>query len=189
MSKAQPSSGSQASALPVASQVSSPAGVGSAQVIRSATIEGLTITAQTVTRSADQKSLTIVLTVVNTEKGRTKVLMTRPKPSILDDNTDYSEVSTVNGIQICNDWSLDANGCKLSNTSFNWTTLMPGVPNSILLRFTGEGGKVTGKTLSFTATMLKMPLKEDGTLSGPYTGIADVPISFSGLSIKDVGGR
>ena len=189
VSKARPSTGSDSSTPAFASQVSSTAGTGPAQVIRAATIEGLTITAQTVTRSADRKTLTIVLTVVNTEKGPTKILMTRPKPSILDDETNYIEVSTVNGIQICNDWGLDANGCKVSYQVFNWTTLMPAVPNSILLRFTGEGGKVTGKTLSFTATMLKMPLKEDGTLSGSSTAIADVPISFSNLIIKDVGGR
>jgi TolB-like protein len=164
---------------------SSPQAV-SASNAPAATHEGVTFTVQTVSRSMDKKSISVVLALTDRLKNSIQAVMVQPKASSIDDQATLAPIDQANGIQICADFS-DGSWCAANWPRTRWTTLSPNMPTMLLLRFASPQ-PIQGSHISLAASLLLSPVTEAGTDQKPVTpevvsvSLANIPIPVTKVS-------
>lgn len=146
---------------------------------RPVSYEGVTFTVQNVSRSSDKKTVSVVLALTDKLKNPILAVMVQPPPSMIDDQANLAEIGQSNGIQICNTFA-DGDWCKRSWPATRWTTLSPGMPTMLLLRFVSQQ-PVQGTHVSLAASILLTPVSDtDSSKFGPPSlvsvSLANLPV-------------
>lgn len=150
---------------------------------RPASYEGVTFAVQNVSRSSDKKTVSIVLALTDKLKNPILAVMVQPPPSLIDDQADFAEIGQTNGIQVCNNNFADGDWCKKVWPATRWTTLSPGMPTMLLLRFVSQQ-PVQGNRVSLAASLLLAPVADanppkSNSSSLISVSLANLPISPS----------
>jgi len=154
----------------------------SVQATRSITQEGITFAVQNVSRSQDKKSVSVIVALAAKAKSPLQVVMTSPKPSLLDDQANLAEINQVSGLANCNGNFSDAAWCAQAWQRTHWTTLSPGAPTMLLLRFTSQQ-PISGSHVSLAAGMLVAPAEDDS--QGKEAKPKLISLSFANLPIPN----
>jgi len=152
------------------------------QATRSATYEGVAFAVQSVSRSQDRKSVSVIVSLAAKAKSPLQVVMTSPKPSLLDDQANLAEISQESGLANCNGNFADAAWCAQAWQGTHWTTLSPGAPIMLLLRFTSQQ-PISGSHVSLAAGMLVAPADDDDQGKGAKPKL--ISLSFANLPIPN----
>ena len=150
------------------------------QTVRSANYEGVKLSVQSVSRSQDKKSVSVIVALTDSLKSPVQVVLTSPKPSLLDDQANLGEINLASGIEVCNGNFYDAGWCAVNWQRTRWTTLSPGAPTMLLLRFASQQ-PIPGNHVSLAAGMLVAPVEDGGQTKGTTPKL--VSLSFANLPI------
>lgn len=97
------------------------------------------MTVQNASRSADKRSVNVVVGLTNVGKEPLEVMFLGPRPLLLDDQGNEATVRSVSGLGICNDggnrpWESNSEWCARTQASA-YSTLAPQSQVSIVMRF------------------------------------------------------
>ena len=159
-----------------------------ARAARSTTAENLLLSVQSVARSANKKSIAVIISLTNLDKDPVRVILTAPKPTLLDDSADLGQIESVNGLQICRNWEWQTAECRAMARSVNWTTLSPNTPVNLLFRFVSGDASFSGSVASITATILKRSSQDFNNVAETQKSIVTVPVSFTDMTIRNATG-
>ena len=150
-----------------------------------ATHEGVTFAIQSASRSQDKKTVSIVLALANKLKSPVQAVMVGPKPSLIDNEADLAHASLVNGVQVCQDLDsrYDGDWCARNMARMRWTTLSPGVPTILLMRFGGDE-PMCGGHVSLAASILIAPVEDNEQAKPGATNAKLVSLSLANISIS-----
>ena len=171
-----------ADAAPDAGGVVTDASNTAIQATRSATHEGITFAVQSVSRSQDKKSISVIVALVDKLKNPVQVLMTSPKPSLLDDQANIGNIDLANGVDNCGGSFGEADWCAKYWQKTRWTTLSPGSPTMLLLRFASQQ-PIAGTRVSLAAGILVAPVGEGGQNSEAMPKL--ISLSFANLPVSN----
>lgn len=149
---------------------------------RAITHEGIAFSVQTVSRSPDKKTISIVLALTDQTASPIRVYLTSPAPSIIDSFAGVGSLMEANGIQVCEHFIYSAGQCS-TIPRIRWTTLSPKLPTVLLLRFESKQ-TLDGDKLSFAASLLVEPVDaQDSAKSQPTL----ISLSLANLAIPAKG--
>ena len=152
------------------------------QAIRSATHEGINFAVQNISRSQDKKSVSIIVALITKSKSPVQVVMTSPKPTLFDDQANLAQIDIVSGIENCNGIFFDAAWCAVNWQKTHWTTLSPGAPTMLLLRFTSQQ-PMQGNRVALAAGMLVAPAGDESQGKGAAPKL--ISLSFANLPVPN----
>ena len=162
-----------------AGEASSPAS--SATGTHPVNYEGITFAVENISRSTDKKTVSVVLALTNKTKNPILGVLVGPKPSLIDDQTNLADITQTNGIQVCNQDFTNGDWCTRSWPRTRWTTLSPGAPTMLLLRFTSPQA-VQGSHVSLAASLLLAPVADsDPSKTDPPSAVS---VSLANLPIR-----
>jgi TolB-like protein len=138
-----------------------------------ATHEGVTFTVQSVSRSTDKKSISVVLALTDKLKNSIRAVMGQPKASLIDDKATLAETDQTNGIQVCNNF-YDGSWCAENWPRTRWTTLSP--TTMLLLRFAGPQ-PIQGSHISLAASLLLSPVIEAVSDQKPAAKLVSISLA------------
>lgn len=143
---------------------------------RPVSYEGVAFTVQNVSRSSDKKTVSVVVALTDKLKTSIQAVMVQPRPSLIDDQADLADISQTNGIQVCYDNFADGDTCARNWPRTRWTTLSPGVPTMLLLRFVSQQA-VQGSHVSLAASVLLAPVTETDPQKGNPPSLISVSLA------------
>ena len=122
---------------------------------------GLDFIVQSISRSKDNKTINVVLGVVNTDEKPAKALFLGSQAALLDNMGNQAFAQSVTGIQVClngPNWVNNLGGCW-EHQKNEMVTLTPKVSQTVLMRFMAEDSNkkesagITGDLVSLSSRL------------------------------------
>ena len=151
--------------------------------VRSATHEGVTFTVQSVSRSPDKKTVSVVLAVVDKLKTSVLAAMAQRPPTLLDDQANPAKIADLSGIAVCDAINnfVNRDYCARFFLRPDWTTLFPNIPTTLRMHFTGQQ-PIQGSHVSISMSVLLFPVGDDDQVQPVNAKL--VSLSFANVPVS-----